>query len=1477
MTRAAAAAVLFMCLVAAAATGRADTNVSGTISTNTTWTAANSPYVVTSTVSVTGTNPTLTIEAGVTVKFANGALLVIGYPNAGFLQAEGTASSPILFTSNGGTTAASWAGVVLLSASGSSMSYVTVEYAGSVADARGGVSLERDAAVAFDHVTLRHNAVAGLTLKTTSSATISNTTITDNDGPGVTSASSGAITVDSTSFTGNAGYAMSLDASRHLNGMTGLTASGNGGDAIELRSDTIFFDLTWHASALPYVITGGVNVSGTQPVLTIEAGTVVKLATGVELVIGYPSAGSLIAAGTAAAPILFTSTGATTPGSWGDIVLLSASGSTISYATIEYAGSTSQSRGGVSLERDAVVAFDHVTLRHNAVAGLTLKTTSSATISNSTITDNNGPGVTSASSGAITVDSTSFTGNAGYAMSLDASRHLNGMSGLTASGNGGDAIELRAATIVSDLTWHASALPYVITGGVNVSGTQPVLTIEAGTVVKFATGMELVIGYPSAGSLIAVGTAAAPILFTSTGATTPGSWGDIVLLSTSGSTISYATVEYAGSASQSRGGVSLERDAVVAFDHVTLRHNAVAGLTLKSTSRATLTDCTITDNAGTGINDLSPMPLSVASTAITNNNGFALSAAANVNLTGITNATMTGNTRNAIELRGATLSTSVLWPNFGVPYVLAGSLAIEGSNSSPAILTIPAGVTVRLASHVSIGTNWNGPGAIHADGTATDPILLTSDTSPSPGAWAYIALRSGAPSRFSYVTIEYGGGDNDGGVLSTGTSAPTFDHVTFRNNSTAALTVIGGAATFRDCSFMGAGNGIIAPTGASVDARNCYWAAADGPSGAGSGSGVPIGSTVQYDPWLADASSSPQYFSASQLLNRTFNPTLQTVATINLATPLSGAWTATILDAAGQAVKTFTGSGASGTVVWDAKTASNVTVADGRYMFELASVTAQNESAARVRGYVFVDSNKQFTASATMSRYFSPNGDGVQDTGINALTSNYDDASWVVTIRNAGGTVVRTLTVSGSSASAVWNGRDASAALLPDATYTVDTVATTGTASSSIATQVTTIDTVAPTATITSPTATGSLSNVHQDGTSDVPIVGVADDDATFDQWSIAFGPAAAPAAWTTVASSVIPVASGTVAVWPTRGVANGAYTLRLRVADKAGNTAAAVVVATLENFSVSNDAKYELNAIAGETIAYHSTVPYPVLQTVYIQNLAGQIVRTIFSGERVAGTYADTWDGKDDVGHYLPDGVYFYMSSATDGRGHMVWDVSADRLASFSFNWNDDIVMSAFDPFNNQPLTFTYSWPYPSVNYINLSPDPDRALGACSPPSFCILQGVYEESGPHTITWAGTDASGAYRPDIRRMGVVSFREQFAANAIVLHGTKSQLTNLHVTPALYGPATGTQTIAFHLTTFQNQAADVTVTLLNQASHSLLRTLTALNRPAGDIALTWDGRADNGMWVAPGAYTVTVTTTDPIGNVARAQILTTIQY
>jgi len=73
-------------------------NVSGRISTNTTWTLPNSPYIVVDDV-VVETDVFLTIEPGVVVKFASGKSLIVD----GALVAQGNSTHPISFTSNSST------------------------------------------------------------------------------------------------------------------------------------------------------------------------------------------------------------------------------------------------------------------------------------------------------------------------------------------------------------------------------------------------------------------------------------------------------------------------------------------------------------------------------------------------------------------------------------------------------------------------------------------------------------------------------------------------------------------------------------------------------------------------------------------------------------------------------------------------------------------------------------------------------------------------------------------------------------------------------------------------------------------------------------------------------------------------------------------------------------------------------------------------------------------------------------------------------------------------------------------------------------------------------------------------------------------------------------------------------------------------------------------------------------------------------
>ena len=121
------AALVAVVALPSAAWSTGPTNVSGTISANTTWTLANSPYVMTGNV-IVASGVTLTIEPGVMVQ---GNQTSRRLQVDGSLAAVGTGSDHIVFTSSTDSAAGQWYGLYFPTGSGTStLEYVDVRYGG---------------------------------------------------------------------------------------------------------------------------------------------------------------------------------------------------------------------------------------------------------------------------------------------------------------------------------------------------------------------------------------------------------------------------------------------------------------------------------------------------------------------------------------------------------------------------------------------------------------------------------------------------------------------------------------------------------------------------------------------------------------------------------------------------------------------------------------------------------------------------------------------------------------------------------------------------------------------------------------------------------------------------------------------------------------------------------------------------------------------------------------------------------------------------------------------------------------------------------------------------------------------------------------------------------------------------------------------------------------------------------------------------
>lgn len=193
------------------------TNVSGTISTNTIWSLALSPYQVTADVIISN-GSTLTIEAGVVVAFDANTSLTIGN---GALSARGTAGQPIILTSALETTAGSpapgdWGQIRFLDAS-------------------------NDTATILEYAQIRYG--QGLSVQ------------------------AAAPTFNYLQITQNLGSAISIDLNSSPKG-TGNQAIGNTLNGISVPAGDLVGNITWGIKGIPYIVASGVVSVGASPRIT---------------------------------------------------------------------------------------------------------------------------------------------------------------------------------------------------------------------------------------------------------------------------------------------------------------------------------------------------------------------------------------------------------------------------------------------------------------------------------------------------------------------------------------------------------------------------------------------------------------------------------------------------------------------------------------------------------------------------------------------------------------------------------------------------------------------------------------------------------------------------------------------------------------------------------------------------------------------------------------------------------------------------------------------------------------------------------------------------------------------------------------------------------------------------------------------------------------------------------------------------------
>jgi hypothetical protein len=296
---------------------------------------------------------TLTIEPWAEVRFAAGTGLQVAFPltpNTGKLVAEGTATKPITFTSNG---ADPWASLYVAAPGTARLAYATFENGGgerfgdgATIIAAGNGEMPADPILFVDHVTIKKSHGTGAWLQR--GATFA---------PG-----SQELTVTASGGEGDDRSPYALEISEHaIDALPTGKYTGNLKDEILVRTEGdggaasgLVTDATMHDRGVPYHLgdsegdsfTIGGAADGHVTTLTIEPGVVMKFEPKTAFNIQTfttekPSTAVIRALGTAEKPIVMTSAAATPKaGDWRGLWFggVPQAANQIDHVRIEYAG-----------------------------------------------------------------------------------------------------------------------------------------------------------------------------------------------------------------------------------------------------------------------------------------------------------------------------------------------------------------------------------------------------------------------------------------------------------------------------------------------------------------------------------------------------------------------------------------------------------------------------------------------------------------------------------------------------------------------------------------------------------------------------------------------------------------------------------------------------------------------------------------------------------------------------------------------------------------------------------------------------------------------------------------------------------------------------------------------------------------------------------------------------------------------------------
>jgi PKD repeat protein len=326
---------------------------------------------------------------------------------------------------------------------------------------------------------------------------------------------------------------------------------------------------------------------------------------------------------------------------------------------------------------------------------------------------------------------------------------------------------------------------------------------------------------------------------------------------------------------------------------------------------------------------------------------------------------------------------------------------------------------------------------------------------------------------------------------------------------------------------------------------------------------------------------------------------------------------------------------------------------------------------------------------------------------------------------------------------------------------------------------------------------------------------------------------------------------------------AAGLYYPRLQLTLTDGRSAEGVLAITVNPQNTLRLDTDTLDTAAGGKVTVTTTLGGNSRVSVIVQDRLGQTVKTLLSWtDRPAGSYSDRWDGTTDAGGTAAEGPYYaVLLYELNGQVNRL-DLSL-TTGGQQYNPSRTGIPSSFSPFAGQPLTIDFT--------LTRASETTAFMGSYNTNTRYVtfLQRQPLGRGTHRLIWNGENNDGQLiQPPLGDQFLFGiFGYYFPDNGIYVR-SGAHLTNLAISPSIFNPAgqvdnQGTPERSA-LTFTLNKPANVELVVNDAESGAYITRRFFTGLVAGSNTVHWDGRNDQGQWVAPGRYRLGLAAVDSTG-------------